>query len=369
MADRDLYGLLGVSTEASDAEIKKAFRAKARELHPDVNDAPDAQERFRAVAEAYEVISNAETRRLYDLHGEAGLRGGGFTPSDFDLGNLGDIFGAFFGDDLFASNRGGRARGADVGATAEIDLADSLTGAKRTLRIEVAAACERCDGLGAEPGTEPSRCSTCDGQGRVQQVSRSIFGEFVRAQACPSCGGTGQLIESPCTECRGGGRVLREKTVEVEIPAGIHDGQRIRIRGEGHVGPHGGLPGDVFLQVHVVPDPRFERDGNDLLSRIELTIAQAALGATVAVPTIEGETELEIAAGTQPGEVRVLRGKGMPVLQGFGRGDQRVLVDVVVPRRLTDEQRRLLEEFERLSGDETYRPDEGFFEKLKSALR
>ena len=368
MADRDLYALLGVSREASDAEIKKAFRAKARELHPDVNDAPDAQERFRDVAEAYEVISNAQTRRLYDQHGEAGLRGGGFTPSDFDLGNLGDIFGAFFGDNLFASNRGGRAGGGDVGAVAEIALAEALTGASRTVRIEVAAACERCDGVGAEPGTEPVRCTTCAGQGRVQQVSRSIFGEFVRAQACPTCGGTGQMIESPCTECAGGGRLLREKTVEVDIPAGIHDGQRIRIRGEGHVGPHGGLPGDVFLQVRVAADSRFERDGNDLLSKLELTIAQAALGATVPVPTIEGDTELEFAAGTQPGEIRVLRGKGMPVLQGFGRGDQRVLVDVVVPRRLNDQQRRLLEEFERLSGEDTYRPDEGFFEKLKSAF-
>ncbi len=368
MADRDLYGLLDVSREASEAEIKKAFRAKARELHPDVNDAPDAQERFRNVAEAYEILANAETRRLYDQHGEAGLRGGGFTPSDFDFGNLGDIFGAFFGDNLFASDRGARARGGDVGAVAEIALVEALTGAKRAVRVEVAAACERCDGSGAEPGTEPVRCTTCAGQGRVQQVSRSIFGEFVRAQACPTCGGTGQMIESPCTECAGGGRLLREKTVEVDIPAGIHDGQRIRIRGEGHVGPHGGLPGDVFLQVHVATDPRFERDGNDLLSKLELTIAQAALGATVPVPTIEGETEIEFAAGTQPGEIRVLRGQGMPALQGFGRGDQRVLVDVVVPRRLTDEQRRLLEQFERLSGEDTYRPDEGFFEKLKSAF-
>lgn len=368
MADRDFYDLLGVSRDASEAEIKKAFRAKARELHPDVNDADDAQERFRAVAEAYEVLSNAETRALYDRHGEAGLRSGGFAPRDFDLGNLGDIFGAFFGDDLFASNRGGRARGGDVAAFAEIELAEALTGVKRTVEIEVAAACERCDGIGAEPGTEPTTCATCAGQGRVQQVSRSIFGEFVRAQACPACGGTGRQIETPCTECAGNGRVLREKTLDVDIPAGIHDGQRIRIRGEGHAGPHNGLPGDVFLQVRVAADPRFERDGNDLLSRIELTIAQAALGATVAVPGIDGDTELELAAGTQPGEIRVLRGKGMPALQGFGRGDQRVLVDVVVPRRLTDEQRRLLEEFERLSGEDTYRPDEGFFEKLKSAF-
>jgi molecular chaperone DnaJ len=368
-AERDYYELLGVERGATETEIKKAFRKLARELHPDVSQEPDAQERFKEVAQAYEVLSNAETRRLYDQYGHAGLRRGGYTPSDFDLGNLGDIFSAFFGDDLFGRSRTTQARGADVGAIVEIELADAFAGATRRVEIEVATGCERCDGDGAEPGTSPTPCPTCGGNGRVQQVSRSVFGEFVRSQACPGCHGTGRIVETPCAECAGAGRVVGEKALDVEIPAGIHHGQRIRIRGEGHAGPSGGPAGDLYVEVRVAADPRFERDGDDVLSTVDLTIVQAALGARVAVPTLEGDVELEFEPGTQPGEVRTLRGKGMPALQRFGRGDQRVLVNVAVPRKLDDEQRRLLEQFEALAGDETYRRDEGFFEKLRSALR
>jgi len=368
-AERDYYELLGVERTATDAEIKKAFRKLARELHPDVNGDADAQERFRAVAEAYEVLSDAERRKLYDQYGHAGLRRGGYAPSDFTFSNLSDIFSAFFGDDLFARNRGGRARGGDVGVAIAIGLADAFTGVERTVEVEVAATCEVCDGNGAEPGTERVTCQTCAGQGQVQQVSRSVFGEFVRTQACAACSGSGRRIEHPCEACHGAGRVVEERTLQVEIPAGIHDGQRIRLTGEGHAGALGGRAGDVYVEVRVRPDERFVREGNDVYTTVELTLPQAALGATVSVPTLDGEAELTFAAGTQPGEVRVLRGKGLPVLQGFGRGDQRVLVSVLVPRQLTDEQRRLLEEFERRSTDETYRADEGFFEKLKSAFR
>jgi molecular chaperone DnaJ len=203
----------------------------------------------------------------------------------------------------------------------------------------------------------------------VQQVSRSVFGEFVRAAACPRCDGAGRIVETPCGECDGQGRRLATKTLDVEIPAGIHDGQQIRIRAAGHAGAGGGPAGDVYVEVRVVPDERLERDGNDIVTTVQLTVVQAALGATVTVPTLEGDVELEFEPGTQPGEVRVLRGKGMPVLQRYGRGDQRVLVDVAVPRRLNDEQRRLLKQFEEHSNEETYRRDEGFFEKLRSALR
>jgi molecular chaperone DnaJ len=233
----------------------------------------------------------------------------------------------------------------------------------------VTVACETCAGSGAEPGTEPVTCASCGGAGRVQHVSRTVFGEFIRAQTCSRCGGTGRIVEHPCNGCAGTGQVVEERTLEVEIPAGIHDGQQIRLSGEGHAGRQGGRAGDVYVQVRVRPDPRFVREGNDVFSTVDLTMTDAALGASVSVPTIEGDVELEFAPGTQPGDIRVLRGRGMPVLQGFGRGDHRVLVNVQVPHRLTDEQRSLLQEFERKAGEDTYRADEGFFEKLKSAFR
>jgi molecular chaperone DnaJ len=368
-AERDYYELLGVERSASDAEIKKAFRKLARELHPDVSQEPDAQERFRAVAEAYEVLSKAETRELYDRYGHAGLRRGGYSPTDFDFSNLGDIFSAFFGDDLFGRSRGGRGRGADVGVSVGIELADAFAGVTRTVEVEVATTCERCEGEGAEPGTEHVTCPTCRGQGRLQQVSRSVFGEFVRTQTCPTCAGAGRVVETPCAACEGVGRTLEARELEVEIPAGIHHGQQIRLRGVGHSGANGGPAGDAYVEVHVAGDARFERDGDDILSEVDLTIVQAARGAKVSVPTLEGELELEFEAGTQPGQVRVLRGKGMPSLQRSGRGDHRVLVNVSVPRQLTEEQRELLDRFEELSGEDTYRRDGGFFEKLRNAIR
>jgi molecular chaperone DnaJ len=316
------------------------------------------------------VLSNSERRELYDRFGHAGLRSGGFQPSAFDLGSLSDLFSAFFGDDLFGvGGRMGRGRGADIAARVEIDLAEVATGTKREVPFGVAVPCDRCNGSGAEPDTPITTCPTCGGNGRVRQVSRSVFGEFVRAGTCPTCNGAGKLIEHKCEQCRGTGRVLEERTLEVEIPAGIHDGQRIRLSGEGHAGTPGARAGDVYVEVHVRPDERFVREGNDVYTTVDLTITQAALGAAVAVPTLEGEQELNFDPGTQPGEIVVLRGRGLPVLQGFGRGNQRVLVNVTVPRRLTEEQRQLLEEFERLAGEEAYEPSEGFFDKLKSAFR
>jgi len=366
--ERDYYELLGVPRDATEADIKKAFRRLARELHPDVSDAPDAEERFKVVVEAYEVLSKSETRELYDRYGHAGLRGGGFQPGTFDFGSLSDLFSAFFGDDLLGGGR--QSRGADLSALVEIDLVEASTGTTRQVPFEIAVTCTHCGGNGAEPGTNVVTCDTCAGVGRVQHVSRSVFGEFVRTGPCPTCGGSGRRIEAPCRECEGLGRVLEERQLDVKIPAGIHDGQRIRLSGEGHAGGLGARAGDVYVQVHVRPDTRFVREGDDIFSSVDLTMTQAALGATVTIPTLEGEQELEFAAGTQPGQIVVLRGRGMPVLQGFGRGDQRVLVNVVVPRHLTDEQRGLLEQFEEHSHEKTYTPDdEGFFEKLKNAFR
>jgi len=366
--ERDYYELLGVARSASEAEIKKAFRGLARELHPDVSDAPDAHERFREVVEAYEVLSKSETRELYDRYGHAGLRSGGFQPGHFDFGSLSDLFAAFFGDDLLGG-RAASARGADLLSSVEIELVDAARGVRREVPFQVAAVCGRCGGDGAEPGSAVTHCPTCGGAGRLQHVSRSVFGEFVRTQTCPTCGGSGRRIEKPCTACEGAGRVLEERRFEVEIPAGIHDGQRIRLSGEGHAGLPGGRAGDLYVHVHVKPDPRFVREHDDIFSTVDLTMTQAALGAKVAVPTLDGEEELDFPAGTQPGEIVVLRGRGMPVLQGFGRGDHRVLVNVLVPRHLSDEQRRLLGEFDSHADERTYRVDEGLFDKLKSIFR
>ncbi len=367
-AERDYYEVLGVGRGASETEIKKAFRRLARELHPDVSGEPDAEERFKEAVEAYEVLSKSETRELYDRYGHAGLRSGGFRPTAFDFGNLTDIFSAFFGDDLLSQAMRGRSRGADIAADVVVELSEAATGTKREVPFRVAVPCGRCAQSGVEPGTTAKTCPTCEGLGRLQQVSRSVFGEFVRTQACRSCGGDGRLIEHPCEGCRGSGQVVEERRLEVEIPPGIHDGQRIRLSGEGHSGVLGARAGDVYVRVRVKRDPRFVREGDDIFSTVDLTMTQAALGSSVTIATLDGEAALEFEPGTQPGEVVVLRGRGMPVLQGFGRGDHRVLVNVAVPRRLTDEQRGLLDQFERSASDETYKP-EGFFDKLKSAFR
>ena len=371
--ERDYYEILGVTRSAGDGEIKKAFRRLARELHPDVSDAPDAQERFREVVEAYEVLSKQQTRELYDRYGRAGLRRGGYTPSQFDVGDLSDLFSAFFGDDLFGvGGRAAQRRGGDIAAQVEIDLGEAARGVRRDVPFAVEVACETCDGSGAKPGTSPVTCPACGGAGRLQHVSRSVFGEFVRTQACGRCSGAGRIVESPCGSCKGSGRVLDRRTLDVEIPPGIHDGQRIRLTGEGHSGALGGRSGDLYVLVRVKPDPRFTRDGNDIFSSVDLTITQAALGAKVKVPTLDGEVELDFDPGTQPGEIHVLRGRGMPVLQGFGRGDHRVFVNVVVPRHLTPEQRRALQVFETAATEDNYESppaSEGFFEKLKSAFR
>jgi molecular chaperone DnaJ len=369
---RDYYDVLGVPRGASEREIKSAFRRLARELHPDVSDAADAEERFREAAEAYEVLSKPETRELYDRFGHEGLRTGGFRPTDFDFGNIADLFSVFFGDELFGMRgRPSRrsTRGADVLAEVTIELEEAAAGVVRAVPFPVVVTCAACGGSGAAPGSTLETCSRCEGSGRLQSVSSSVFGQFIRTQTCPECGGVGQVVHTPCEGCRGTGQTTDERTLDVEIPPGIHDGQRIRLSGEGHAGVLGGRAGDAYVLVRIRPHERFVRDGNDIISTVDLTMIEAALGARLTVATLDGDVELEFKAGTQPGEIRVLRGRGMPVLQGFGRGDQRLLVNVAVPRNLTEEQRALLEEFARSEHDANYKPDEGFFEKLRAAFR
>ena len=314
---RDYYDVLGVGRDADGATVKKAFRRLARELHPDVSAAADADEQFKEVVEAYEVLSSTERRQLYDRYGFEGLQSGGFVPTAFDLGSLSDLFSAFFGDDLFAAGGRGR-RGADVGSEVTIELAEAARGVTRSIAFQVATTCETCQGDGLEPGTARISCPKCGGLGRLQHVSRTAFGEFVRTQTCHACGGMGSVIETPCPTCDGGGRTIAERAVDVAIPAGIHDGQRIRISGEGHAGAPGGVAGDAYVLVRVRPDARFVREGNDIFSAVDITLTQAALGATLTVPTLDGEHELDARARdtarrsarpARPGHAGALRGR------------------------------------------------------------
>ncbi|HEY3771856.1 MAG TPA: molecular chaperone DnaJ [Solirubrobacteraceae bacterium] len=350
---RDYYEVLGVSRDASDADIKKAFRRLARELHPDVNSEPDAEPRFKEAAEAYEVLSDSERRATYDRYGHEGLRSSGYASNVDGFGSVADIFEAFFGGggqggfgSIFGGGGapGGPTEGGDVGSAVEITLAQAASGAEVAVEYDGVVLCEHCRGNGAEPGTPIETCPTCQGTGQLRSIARTPFGQVVRATACDRCGGEGKIARDPCHVCSGRGRRVERTTVAVQVPAGIEDGQRIRVSGRGHAGERGGPAGDLYVQVRVREDPRFVRDQNDLITVVDVAAPQAALGTTVTVPTIEGETELEVPAGTQPGETLRLRRQGMPSVRGGRRGDLRVVINVVIPRHLHREQRELLEQ-------------------------
>ncbi|HLH66420.1 MAG TPA: molecular chaperone DnaJ [Solirubrobacteraceae bacterium] len=372
---RDYYEVLGVDREADEADIKKAFRRLARELHPDVNKAPDAEERFKEVAEAYEVLSDSERRAIYDRYGHEGLKSGGYAPSFDGFGSLSDIFEAFFGGGGlggafggFGSAAAGPAQGGDVAVAAEVTLQEAARGTAVEVAYDAVLVCERCRGNGAQPGTPIERCARCGGSGQLRVVTRTPFGQVVRASVCDACRGEGRVPRNPCAECSGRGRRVGSVRLTVDVPAGIADGQRIRIAGRGHAGEHGGPAGDLYVRVHVREDPRFVREGDDLTTVVDVSAPLAALGTTVKVPTLDGEVELEIPAGTQPHETLVLRGLGMPSLRGRRRGDLRVIVNVVIPRHLKREQRELLERLAATMTDHNLRTEEGVLGRLRRAL-
>jgi molecular chaperone DnaJ len=373
---RDPYEVLGVAPDADEGEVKKAFRRLARELHPDVNrHDPEAEEKFKEAAEAYEILSDAERRATYDRFGFEGLDSRGYASQAHGFGSFADIFDAFFGGDPFGAafgrGGGGRVQGGDIAVEVEVTLAEAAAGRTVDVAYELVDTCEHCHGNGAEPGTPIETCPTCGGAGRVRAVTRTAFGQLVREQGCDTCGGDGRIASEPCRECGGRGRRAVRKTLQVEIPAGIADEQRIRLSGRGHAGERGGPPGDLYVVVRVAEDERFLRDGSNLVTVVDVPAPAAALGTAVTVPTLDGDEEIKVAPGTQPGSVVTLRGRGMPAIGRGRRGDQQVVLNVVIPRNLTERQSELLEELRASLTSENLeeQADESLLAKVKRALR
>jgi molecular chaperone DnaJ len=372
---RDPYDVLGVARDAEAREIKSTFRRLARELHPDVNSHdPEAEEKFKEAAEAYEILSSPERRATYDRYGYEGLDSRGFASQAHGFGSFADIFDAFFGGDPFGVGFGrgtGRVQGGDQAVEIEISLEDAATGVEAEVAYELVDTCDHCHGNGAEPGTPIETCERCGGAGRLRAVTRTAFGQLVREQACDVCGGEGKIPSQPCGTCGGSGRRAVRKTLKVDVPAGIADDQRIRLTGRGHAGERGGPPGDLYVLVRVREDERFLRDGNDLVTVVDVPAPAAALGSTVSVATLEGDEDIDVPAGTQPGTVVTLRGRGMPSIGRGRRGDQRVVLNVVIPRNLSERQRELLDELRGTLTEENLREEqpESILAKVRRAFR
>jgi molecular chaperone DnaJ len=370
---RDPYEVLGVQRDASEQQIKKAFRALAMELHPDVNaHDPQAEEKFKEAAEANEILSDPQRRATYDRYGHEGLRSGGYAPNFDAFGSISDLFDALFGAGA-SGGRSGASSGGDLAVAIEVDLVEAANGAKVAVTYEAVERCEHCHGNGAEPGTPIETCERCGGHGQLQAVTRTPFGQMARTVLCDVCHGDGRVPKQPCRECRGRGRKAAQRELDVDVPAGISDGQRIRLSERGHAGGWGSHPpapaGDLYVLVRVREDERWVREGDDLIAALDVAAPLAALGATLQTPTLDGMASVDVPAGTQPGEVLTLRGEGMPALGRGRRGDLRVVVNVVIPRRLSEEQRELLGQLNGTLTEENLRSEESMFAKLRRTLR
>ncbi len=369
MSDRDYYDILGVGRNAGDDEIKGAFRKLARQYHPDVNKDPGAEEKFKEINEAYGVLSDPNQRARYDRFGREGLGNlGGFHDYTVDFA---DIFDELFGGFGFSTGRRSRRsprRGRDLQMTLTLKFEEAVFGVEREIEFEREETCSTCSGSGAEPGTSPTRCTTCNGQGEVRQIRQTFLGSMVQTAPCPVCQGRGEVIASPCHTCRGGGLEHKRVHKRVQIPAGVDGGTQIRLAGEGGPGVYGGPNGSLFLVLEVAPHKFFKRRENDILLNLDINVAQAVLGAEVQVPTLEGDEKLKIPAGTQPGKVFTLKGKGVPHLRRGGRGDQLVLVNVEMPAKLTKEQRELFEQLAATLGTTVKPREKGFLDWLNETF-
>ncbi len=377
----DFYSVLGVPRDASEADIKKAYRKLAMEHHPDRNKSPGAEERFKEITEAYEVLRDEEQRAAYDRFGEAGLRGagapfgGGFAHFDLsealnifmrDFGGLGG-FDAFFGGG--ERSRRDRRRGPDLKVSLKLTLAEVATGSSKSLKLRTLDTCATCQGSGAKQGSKATTCGTCGGTGEVRRAAQSMFGQFVSVSPCPTCAGEGTVLREPCATCHGEGRVKAEKTVQIDVPAGVADHHYLTVRGQGVPGPRNGPPGDLIAVLEIAEDPRFERHGDDLVYDLPVSFSQAALGAAVEIPTPYGSAPLMVQPGTQTGTIYRLRGKGLPRLGEGGRGDLHVRVQVWTPTRLSPEQEQVFQELEKVEGEPPADSlGRGFWNKIREAF-
>jgi len=381
MADkRDYYEVLGVDKNANEKEIKKAYRKLAMKYHPDVSEEEGSEEKFKEISEAYAVLSDDDKRKRYDQFGHAGMEG--FTAEDFyqnvnfddifqgfDIGNIFEMFGFGGGGMNRKGGRSGPQRGSDIYTDIQITLEEAFSGCEKEIKVTRSELCPTCNGSKSKPGHDPKTCPTCNGTGQIKEVSNTFLGQMMNVRPCRECGGTGKIITDPCEECRGRGSVRKTKTIKLEIPSGVNEGNHLRVSGEGNCGESTGLEGDLIVSVHIKRNKQFEREGDHLYLEQDISFPQATLGDIISIPTIEGkEVEFKITPGTQSGTIFKLRGQGMNSVRHSGRGNLYVTVNVVVPKKINSKQRKLLEQFAEISGEEIKHVEKGLKDKLKEVL-